>query len=68
MYVYYYCHVIIIFCYKVNDSRTKNSKISNCLSILSVICRYLMYYLCIDEYGCVGQFNIVTMGWVLSFN
>ena len=37
MYVYYYCHVIIIFCYKVNDSRTKNSKISNCLSILLVI-------------------------------
>ena len=61
MCVYYY-QVTIIFCYKVSDSRIKNSKISNCLSILSVICRYLMYYLCINEYGCVGQFNIVTMG------
>ena len=37
MYVYYYCHVIIIFCNKVNNSRTKNSKISNFLSILLVI-------------------------------
>ena len=37
MYVYYY-HVIIIFCYKVlSDSRTKNSEISNCLSILLVM-------------------------------
>ena len=33
MCVYYY-HVIIIFCYKVSDSRTKNS---NCLSILLVM-------------------------------
>ena len=36
MCVYYY-HVIITFCYKVSDSRTKNSKISNCLSILFVM-------------------------------
>ena len=56
MYVYYYCHVIIIFCYKVNDSRTKNSKISNCLSILLVI--KILSVL----------FNTMAMSWVLSFN
>ena len=33
MCVYYY-HVIITFCYKVSDLRTKNS---NCLRILLVI-------------------------------
>ena len=36
MCVYYY-QVIITFRYKVSDSRTKNSKISNCLSILLVM-------------------------------
>ena len=35
MCVYYY-QVIITFRYKVSDSRTKNNKISNCLSILLV--------------------------------
>ena len=32
MYVYCY-HVIIIFCYRVKDSRKKNSKASDCSSI-----------------------------------
>ena len=36
MCVYYY-QDIITYCYKVSDLRTKNGKISNCLSILLVM-------------------------------
>ena len=52
MCVYYY-HVIITFCYKVSDLRTKIVKLVTFLAFYQ-LCRYSVYYLCMDDYDCVG--------------
>ena len=54
MCVYFY-HVIITFCYKVSDSRKEKIVKLVSVQVFDWLSRYLMYYLCIDEYGCVGQ-------------
>ena len=53
MYVYFH-HVIIIFCYKVKDSRKKIVKLV-IVQAFDWLRRYLVYYLCMDECGYVGQ-------------
>jgi len=51
--VYRY-HVIINFCYEVSDSRKKLVKIV-IVQEFDWSNRYLVYYLCMDECGCMGQ-------------
>ena len=54
MYVYFY-HVIIIFCYyEVKDSRKIIVKLV-IVQAFDWLSRHLVYYLCMDECGCVDQ-------------
>ena len=53
LYVYFY-HAIIIFCYKVKDSRKKIVKLV-IVQVFDWLSRNLMYYLYMDECDYVGQ-------------
>ena len=38
------------------------------VQVFNWLSRHLIYYLCLDEYGCMDQFNTMLVDWVLSFS
>ena len=56
-----YCYrVIITFCNKVSDLPKQIIKLV-IVQVFNWLSRHLIYYLCLDEYGCMDQFNTMLV-------